>query len=132
MKNYFINKQTNKNEVTHKWSELGFLDSTKDENKAKTAMALELMQKCYIYNNLGGDDYVKTMIFPVIVRIMRDTTKEYSFLELTSEVMNIFYNFSNFSETFDFDEFKKEYVSQEHLDEEAVSVAKFCSEYQYL
>ena len=125
MKNYFINEQTDKNEVVYKWTNIGFLDSTKEENKKKTAMAFEIMQKYYMYNDLSGDDYVKTLIFPVIGRIIRDTTKEYTFLELTNEVLNIFNKFNEFSNSFDFEVFKSKSVLQEHLDKEAVTVANF-------
>ena len=132
MKNYFINEQTDKNEVVYKWTNIGFLDSTKEENKKKTAMAFEIMQKYYMYNDLSGDDYVKTLIFPVIGRIIRDTTKEYTFLELTNEVLNIFNKFNEFSNSFDFEVFKSKSVLQEHLDKEAVTVANFCIEYKTL
>ena len=132
MKNYFINEQTDKNEVVYKWTNIGFLDSTKEENKKKTAMAFEIMQKYYMYNDLSGDDYVKTLIFPVIGRLIRDTTKEYTFLELTNEVLNIFNKFNEFSNSFDFEVFKSKSVLQEHLDKEAVTVANFCIEYKTL
>ena len=132
MKNYFINEQTDKNEVVYKWTNIGFLDSTKEENKKKTAMAFEIMQKYYMYNDLSGDDYVKTLIFPVIGRIIRDTTKEYTFLELTNEVLNIFNKFNEFSNSFDFEVLKSNSVLQEHLDKEAVTVGNFCIEYKTL
>ncbi len=60
---------------------------------------------------------------------MRDTKKTYTFLELVTEVMNIFAKFSDLAESFDFEEFKKEKVSQKNLDREACLVSKFCSEY---
>lgn len=129
MNGYYINKGTDVNEVKNKWSALGFLDSAKEESKGKVAMSLEIIQKFYIFNNLVGDDYVKSLIFPVIVRIMRDTKKTYTFLELVTEVMNIFAKFSDLAESFDFEEFKKEKVSQKNLDREACLVSKFCSEY---
>lgn len=132
MNGYLINKHTDVNEVKNKWSVFGLLDSVKEENKDKTAMSLEIIQKFYIFNNLVGDDYVKTLIFPVIVRIMRDNKKIYTFLELVTEVMNVFAKFSDLAESFDFEEFKKEKVLQKELDREACLVSKFCSEYQCL
>ena len=129
MNDYFKTRLANQtDDVIEKWGKLGFLESIKGENKKKTAYALEITQKYCFYNIEKIHEDVKTLIFPVIIRLFKEDLNEYSYLVLNKVVVKIINDFQGFVETFDFEEYKND-SENKNVDIDAVRCGKFCGEY---
>jgi hypothetical protein len=95
---FFINEIIpSLDDVVLKWEKTGLLDSVLiEKQKIKMSMALEIASLYYIFNNKEGDDLAKTMIFPVIIKILKNNMAVNRFFTLTSWVLNIIEEFNEF------------------------------------
>jgi hypothetical protein len=110
--------------IVEKWEKSGFL--TSDMNKENVALACELTELHISKIDNNTKDDLKTLIFPVIVRIFRKQKENLTMENITEQVNKIIKDFSNSLTLVD----KTDWIPVVGNDPEANFVADFCENYE--